>query len=58
MAGACVDRAIERRSTEDVKLGRKMIEEAGGIEAYDGKTREKFRILSPTMELSDDEALV
>jgi hypothetical protein len=38
--------------------GRKILEEAGGIEAYDRKTREKYRILSPTMELSDDEALV
>ena len=38
--------------------GRKIIEEAGGIEAYDRKAREKVKILAPAMELSDDEALV
>ncbi len=38
--------------------GRKIIEEAGGIEAYDRKAREKVKILAPAMELSDEEALV
>ncbi len=53
--------SIERMNVDLQKkyeLGRKIIEEAGGIEAYDQKTREKYRCLSPTMELSDDEALV
>jgi hypothetical protein len=52
---------IERMNVniqKQIALGRKIIEEAGGREAYDQKAREKFRILSPTMELSDDEALV
>jgi hypothetical protein len=39
-------------------LGRKVIEEAGGIEAYDQKAREKLKFSSPVIEVSDDEALV
>jgi hypothetical protein len=39
-------------------LGRKAIEEAGGIEAYDQKAREKLKSSSPVIEVSDDEALV
>jgi hypothetical protein len=38
--------------------GKKIIEEAGGIEAYDQKAREKLKLSSPVIELSGDAALV
>jgi hypothetical protein len=39
-------------------LGRKAIEDAGGIEAYDQKAREKMKLFSPVIEVRDDEVLV
>jgi hypothetical protein len=39
-------------------LGRKAIEEAGGLEAYDQKAREKLSLSSPVIEVEDDEALI
>jgi hypothetical protein len=39
-------------------LGREIIEEAGGIEAYDQRAREKWRFSSPVIEAKDDPALV
>jgi hypothetical protein len=38
--------------------GKKIIEEAGGIEAYDQRAREELKLSSPVIELSGDEALV
>jgi hypothetical protein len=40
------------------ELGRKIIEEAGGREAYNQKVREKDTWFSPIIELNDDEALI
>jgi hypothetical protein len=39
-------------------LGRKVIEEAGGIEAYDQKVREKLKLSSPVIGVKHNEALV
>jgi hypothetical protein len=39
-------------------LGRKIIEEAGGIEAYDQKLRQKLELSLPVIKLKRDEALV
>jgi hypothetical protein len=39
-------------------LGRKIIEEAGGIEAYGQRAREKWGLTSPVIEAKDDPALV
>jgi hypothetical protein len=38
--------------------GRQVIEEAGGIEAYDQKVRQKLKLSSPVIEVKHDEALV
>jgi len=39
-------------------LGRKIIEEAGGIEAYNQRAREKWGLTSPVIEAKDNPALV
>ena len=39
-------------------LGRKIIKEAGGIEAYNQRAREKWGLTSPVIEAKDDPALV
>ncbi len=46
--------AAQRQNT----LGRKIIEEAGGKEAYDQKAREKLKLFSPITDFKDSKAIV
>jgi hypothetical protein len=41
-----------------VPRGKQIIKEAGGIEAYDQKVRQKVKLSSPVIEVKHDEALV
>jgi hypothetical protein len=43
---------------KQIALGRKIIEEAGGIEAYDQKARSKWKLSSPMIEIKRDNAIV
>jgi hypothetical protein len=38
--------------------GRKIIEVAGGVEAYDQKARERLKLNLPTIEVTPDDAIV
>jgi len=46
--------AIQKR----VPRGRRIIEEAGGVEAYDRNAREKLKLFSPMIEVKHADAIV
>jgi hypothetical protein len=46
--------AIQKR----IPQGRRIIEEAGGVVAYDQKARERLKLFSPTIEVKRDDAIV
>ncbi|HYC19421.1 MAG TPA: transglutaminase family protein [Candidatus Bathyarchaeia archaeon] len=53
--------AMERANViiqREITMGKKVIEEAGDLETYDRKAREKFKRSSQTVEVEDNEALV
>jgi hypothetical protein len=58
LAPAAMERANILIQTEILPPGRGIIEEAGSVEAYDRKAREKLKRSSQTVELEDSEALV
>ncbi len=61
-AGMWLAPAVMERATLTARVrlprGRQVIEEAGGIEAYDQKVREKLKLSSPVIEVEHEEALV
>jgi hypothetical protein len=58
VACASVERTNKCRHTEAYVIGRKIIEEAGGIEAYNQRARKKWGLTSPVIEAKDNPALV
>ena len=58
LAPAAMERANVVIQARALPQGRKVIEEAGGIEAYERKAREKLKRSSQTVEVEDNEALV
>ena len=57
LAPAAMERAniaIQKR----IPQGRRIIEEAGGVAAYDQKARERLKLFSPTIEVKRDDAIV